>query len=184
MSRNRKNRKREKAPAAIVTASQRGGRLLRARFDAAQTTEDNRRHWSAADALSADSEASAEVRRTLRMRARYEVANNSYAKGLVQMLANDTIGTGPRLQMLSGDENFNDEVETAFIRWSDAVNLAAKLRTMRMSRCQDGEAFAVLATNPKVRHPVKLDLMLIEADRISGDLKWLDDDTSVDRSEE
>lgn len=154
--------------------------VVRARFDAAQTTRDNSKHWSAADHLSADMEAAPEVRRTLRMRARYEVANNSYAKGLVQMLANDTIGTGPRLQMLSGDENFNDEVETAFIRWSDAVNLAAKLRTMRMSRCQDGEAFAVLATNPKVRHPVKLDLMLIEADRISGDLKWVDDDTSVD----
>jgi lambda family phage portal protein len=154
--------------------------VVRARFDAAQTTRDNLKHWAAADHLSADEEARPEVRRTLRMRARYEVANNSYAKGLVQMLANDTIGTGPRLQMLSGDEDFNDEVETAFIRWSDAVNLAAKLRTMRMSRCQDGEAFAVLATNPKVRHPVKLDLMLIEADRISGDLKWLDDDTSVD----
>ena len=74
------------------------------------------------------------------------------------MLANDTIGTGPRLQMLSADETFNDAVETAFMRWSDAVRLAPKLRTMRMARCQDGEAFAVLATNPKIRHGVKLDL--------------------------
>ena len=155
-------------------------RIVQARFDAAQTSKDNARHWAAADHLSADMEAAPEVRRTLRMRSRYEVANNSYAKGLVQMLANDTIGTGPRLQMLSGDEGFNDEVESEFMRWADAVKLASKLRTMRMSRCQDGEAFAVLATNPKVRHQVKLDLMLIEADRISGDLKWLEDDTSVD----
>ncbi len=153
---------------------------VRARFDAAQTTRDNVKHWAMADHLSADMEAAPEVRRTLRMRSRYEVANNSYAKGLVQMLANDTIGTGPRLQMLSGDEEFNDEVENSFMRWADAVRLSAKLRTMRMSRCQDGEAFAVLATNPKVKNPVKLDLMLIEADRVSGDLKWLDDDTSVD----
>ena len=121
-----------------------------------------------------------EVRRTLRQRSRYEVSNNSYAKGLVQMLANDTIGTGPRLQMLSVDENFNDEVESAFSKWADAVHLPAKLRTMRMARCQDGEAFAVLATNPKVRHEVKLDLMLVEADRISGDLKWIEDDRSID----
>ena len=78
------------------------------------------------------------------------------------MLANDTIGTGPRLQMLSADETFNDAVETAFMRWSDAVRLAPKLRTMRMARCQDGEAFAVLATNPKIRHGVKLDLQLDE----------------------
>ena len=154
--------------------------LVRARFDAAQTTRDNWRHWSAADHLSADMEAAPEVRRTLRMRSRYEVANNSYARGLVQMLANDTIGTGPRLQMLSADETFNDAVETAFMRWSDAVRLAPKLRTMRMARCQDGEAFAVLATNPKIRHGVKLDLQLIEADRVSGELRWFEDDTSVD----
>ena len=154
--------------------------LVRARFDAAQTTRDNWRHWSAADHLSADMEAAPEVRRTLRMRSRYEVANNSYARGLVLMLANDTIGTGPRLQMLSADETFNDAVETAFMRWSDAVRLAPKLRTMRMARCQDGEAFAVLATNPKIRHGVKLDLQLIEADRVSGELRWFEDDTSVD----
>lgn len=154
--------------------------VVRGRFDAAQTTHDNARHWAAADHLSADMEASPEIRRTLRMRSRYEVANNSYAKGLVQMLANDTIGTGPRLQMLSGEEEFNDEIESAFARWAEAVRLPAKLRTMRMSRCQDGEAFAVLATNPKVRHEVKLDLMPVESDRISGDLVWLDDDTSVD----
>ena len=131
-------------------------KVVKARFDAAQTTTDNHRHWAAADHLSADMEASPEVRRTLRQRARYEVANNSYAKGLVQMLANDTIGTGPRLQMLSSSEDFNDEVETSFMHWADAVHLPSKLRTMRMARCQDGEAFAVLATNPKVRHPVKL----------------------------
>ena len=128
--------------------------LVRARFDAAQTTRDNWRHWSSADHLSADMEAAPEVRRTLRMRSRYEVANNSYARGLVQMLANDTIGTGPRLQMLSADETFNDAVEKAFMRWSDAVRLAPKLRTMRMARCQDGEAFAVLAEVPSRGHPV------------------------------
>ena len=155
-------------------------KVVKARFDAAQTTTDNHRHWAAADHLSADMEASPEVRRILRQRSRYEVSNNSYAKGLVQMLANDTIGTGPRLQMLSGDEKFNDEVETAFSKWADAVHLPAKLRTMRMARCQDGEAFGVLVTNPKVRHEVKLDLMLVEADRISGNLKWVEDDRSID----
>lgn len=96
------------------------------------------------------------------------------------MLANDTIGTGPRLQVLSENETFNDEVEQEFAQWAEAVKLAPKLRMMRISRCQDGEAFAVMATNPKVRHPVKMDVMLIEADRVSGELRWMDDDTSVD----
>lgn len=155
-------------------------RNVMARFDAAQTTKDNARHWAMADYLSADEEARPEVRRILRQRSRYEVANNSYAKGLVQMLANDTIGTGPRLQVLSENEMFNDEMEQEFALWSESVRLAHKLRMMRISRCQDGEAFAVLATNPKVRHPVKMDVMLIEADRVSGDLRWMEDDTSVD----
>ena len=42
--------------------------LVRARFDAAQTTPDNRKHWSNADALAADAAANPEVRRTLRIR--------------------------------------------------------------------------------------------------------------------
>ncbi|HOQ61908.1 MAG TPA: phage portal protein, partial [Vicinamibacterales bacterium] len=153
---------------------------VKARFDAAQTTKDNARHWSAADALSADGEASPEVRRTLRTRSRYEIANNSYARGLVQMLANDTIGTGPRLQMLTEDEAFNDDAEAAFAKWSEAVMLPQKLRTMRIARCQDGEAFAVLDTNPGIRDPVKLGLTLIEADRVSGEPRWQESDGEVD----
>lgn len=153
---------------------------IKARFDAAQTTRDNVKHWAMVDHLSADTEASPEVRRTLRLRSRYEIANNSYAKGLVQMLANDTIGTGPRLQLLAGDESFNDEVEQEFAKWADAVKLSAKLRTMRIARCQDGEAFAVMATNPKIRHPVKMDMVVLEADRVAGDLSWREDDTTVD----
>ena len=51
-----------------------------------------------------DAAASPAVRRTLRNRARYEVANNSYARGIVLTLANDSIGTGPRLQLLTGND--------------------------------------------------------------------------------
>jgi hypothetical protein len=81
--------------------------MLRARYDAAATTDDNRRHWANADGLSANAANSAEVRRILRNRARYEVANNSYARGIVLTLANDVIGTGPRLQLLTSDAEAN-----------------------------------------------------------------------------
>jgi len=37
--------------------------VLRAKFDSAQTTPDNRRYWANADHLSADAAALAEVRR-------------------------------------------------------------------------------------------------------------------------
>ncbi|MFN9436033.1 MAG: phage portal protein, partial [Planctomycetota bacterium] len=95
--------------------------LVRARYDAAVTNEDNRRHWANADGLSANSANSAEVRRILRNRSRYEVANNSYARGIVLTLANDTIGTGPRLQMLTEDAEANRRIERQFHLWSKAV---------------------------------------------------------------
>ena len=142
--------------------------VLRARYDAAQTTADNARHWAMADGLSADAAMSADVRRKLRDRARYEVANNSYAKGIVLTIANDTIGTGPRLQLLSDSDEVNHHVEGAFAEWSNAVDLPGKLRTIRMAKATDGEAFALLTENPMIDSPVKLDVQLLEADRVAS----------------
>jgi lambda family phage portal protein len=160
----RKDRKaRRPRPAAIPA-------VLRARYDAAQTTAENARHWAMADSLSADSAASADVRRKLRERARYEVANNSYAKGIVLTLANDCIGTGPRLQLLSDSADLNRRVEAAFAQWAKAVDLAGKLRTMRMAKSVDGESFAVLTANPMIDSPVMLDVQLVEADRVASPL--------------
>ncbi len=145
------------------------GRLLvvRGKYDAAQTTPENRRHWANADHLSADAAMGADVRRVLRSRARYEVANNSYAKGIVLTLANYVVGTGPRLQMLTEDAEANRLIEQEFMRWARAVSLAHKLRTMRIAQCESGECFGLLTSNPRIAAPVQLDLRLIEADQVS-----------------
>ena len=142
-------------------------RKVRARYDAAQTTPENRNHWLQADALSAAAAGNPTIRRTLRNRGRYEVANNSYARGIVLTLANYVVGTGPRLQMGATPPNANSVIETMFAKWSTAINLAAKLRTMRMAKAQDGEAFAQLFTNQNLNSDIKLDLRLIEADQVS-----------------
>jgi lambda family phage portal protein len=144
--------------------------LVVAKFDSAQTTADSRKHWANADGLSPNAAINPEVRRVLRNRARYEVANNSYAKGIVLTLANDTIGTGPRLQMLTGDAEANARIEDAFEQWSRAVDLPGKLRTMRMARAETGEAFALLVNNPGVLSQVSLDVKLIEADQVCSPL--------------
>jgi capsid protein len=157
--------------------------VIRARFDAAQTTAENARHWAMADGLSADAAGSADVRKRLRERSRYEVANNSYAKGIALTLANDCVGTGPRLQMLLGDDAANRKVETAFALWCQAVGLAEKLRTMRLAKVTDGEAFALLTGNPLLDSPVQIDLQLIEADRVASPLGLvgsLGEDVGVD----
>ena len=140
---------------------------IRAKYDAAQTNADNSNHWAQADSLSADSSNSATVRATVRNRSRYEVANNSYARGIVNSIADITIGTGPRLQMLTEHDGTNNEIEAEWQQWASEVRLAEKLRTHRMARAQDGEAFSYFTTNPKIRHAVKLDLRQIEADQVT-----------------
>jgi capsid protein len=107
------------------------------------------------------------VRRILRNRARYEVANNSYARGIVLTLANDVVGTGPRLQMRRSDAERIAGSKSRSCAWAKAVNLAEKLRTMRMARATDGEAFAILTSNPRFATSIQLDLRLVEADQVA-----------------
>jgi lambda family phage portal protein len=144
-----------------------------ASYDVARTTDDNKRHWAAADSLSARSANSSEVRQTLRDRARYEAANNSYCRGIVQTLANDLIGTGPRPQVQTGNADADRKIEKAFAAWSKAVRLAQKLRTMRQARAVDGEAFAMFTTNRRLRTPAQLDLKLVEAEQVASPLSQL-----------
>jgi len=156
-------RRKRAAPLQLL-----GQTPIRGKFDSAQTTDANRRHWAMADGLDPDKAASPSVRKILRDRARYEVANNTYGRGIVLTLANDVIGNGPRLQMLTDDEEVNSKLEREFAVWAKATDLAAKLRTMRMARAQDGEAFALLFSNPALASAVKMDLKLIEADQVAA----------------
>ena len=105
------------------------------------------------------------VRQKLRNRSRYETANNSYAKGIVLTLANDSIGNGPRLQMLTGNPDLNTNIENEWDRWSKRTNLAAKLRTLRQARATDGEVFVQMFSNAST-FPITLDFRLIEADQV------------------
>ena len=62
-------------------------------------------------------------------------------------LANDVIGTGPRLQMLAdgstglaaGSAEGNRTIEAEFARWAKVVGLPEKLRTMRQARGLTGK---------------------------------------------
>lgn len=166
--RHRAHRERVSTLERRLQAQIREARQIRARYDAAQTTGENRKHWAQADSLSANAAASPEVRRTLRNRARYEVANNSYALGIALTLANDCVGTGPRIQILGPSKAQNDLVEDLFSDWAEAIDLAGKLRTARIAKVQDGEAFAILTNNPMILSEVKLDVRLVEADQITS----------------
>jgi capsid protein len=141
---------------------------LRARYDAAKTDDDNRRHWANADGFSAAAANSAHVRRTLRNRSRYEYDNGAYCNGIVRTRADDMVGAGgPRLQLLDAAEDLGAWVEAFWSAWSRASRFAEKLHTLDQARCRDGEAFALFVTNPRLNFPVQFDVLPVEADRIA-----------------
>jgi lambda family phage portal protein len=139
--------------------------VTRARFEAAERGDDYK-HWSGADAFSADAALSPEKRRVMRNRARYERANNSYLAGISATLASDLIGTGPRLQLDIGDVDAARDVERQFYDWGTLIDLPHKLRTMREALVTDGEAFGLMISNPRLPG-VQLDVRLVEAEMVA-----------------
>jgi len=150
-------------------------RRLAGRYDASMTTDNNRKHWINADSLSANAANSADIRQKLRDRSRYEVANNSYASGIVRTLVGDIVGTGPRLQLETGDDKLNEEIESLWRKWSASRRLPEKLRTLRRARCVDGEGFGVFVNRDVVRNEPALDLKLYECDQVSHGTQTCDE---------
>jgi len=168
----------QRAPVSVAAPSR---RALHAGFDAAsQNSPDNARHWANTDSLSPNAAASDAVRQRLRDRARYEAKNNSYCRGMVTTLANDTIGSGPRLQLRNRLEPTNAKIEEAWRRWAKQVKLAEKLRQIRVAYAIDGEALAITVTNPRLS-PATLDLRLLECDYLRSPLgSFRNEDQHVD----
>lgn len=163
---------------------------LAARYESAQTTHDNEPLWRYTDYLSAKAANSFQVRRTLKIRSRYEADNNSYFRGIINTLANDLIGSGPRLQCRLADGNANRIIQTRWHNWARAIRLANKLRTMVKAKVQDGEGFGLLVNNQNLKHTVggdldvadavQLDVAVIESDQVTTpdpgflDFFWVD----------
>lgn len=152
-----------------------------ARYDAAQTNSDNSEHWMMADNLSAPASLSPFVRRRIRSRARYEVANNPYARGIVSTYVNDVVGVGPRLQMQTQDSGLNSAVEAAWAEWWRAIGGTRRLATAVQARLVDGEVGVLSLASDKFAPG--LDLLPIEADRIArhplGDI-WSDEHDGIE----
>lgn len=141
---------------------------LSAKYDSAQTTTENSRHWANADGLAANAAANPAARAKIRNRARYECfESNCYGLGIVLTAAQELIGTGPRLQLQTVNAQANRFVEKLWSEWSRCTRLAAKLVTMTLAKLVEGEGLAVKITNRGLAHPVKLDLRLRESDRLA-----------------
>lgn len=149
-----------------LMAAKKSHPAVKARYDAAQTFDESKNHWVDADALDADSSHSKSVRATLVQRSRFEIANNGYSDGIAQTYATDLVGgVGPKLRMRTTSNRFNQMVEKEWQRWAKAVKFRRKLWCMAHAKHADGEGIGVLRTNPGVKHPVKLDVVLYETEQ-------------------
>jgi len=145
---------------------------LNARYDAAQTTATNERHWNNADYLDPHAANNPAARRNLRSRSRYEVIeNNPYLKGMVLTLANDFVGSGPRLEIT--DPAYTEEqkarIQILYASWAKKIKMRNKLWRMRIAKCVDGEAFGIEINNKRIKHPVQVDWKLVEGDQCTSD---------------
>ena len=139
---------------------------LKASYDAARTSDEFKNYWANADRFDADSAHTKDVRHTLISRSRYEIGSNGYSDGIAQTYANHLIGIGPTLRMQSGSEGFNRMVELTWFLWSKATGLRRKLWCMAHAKHSDGETFGVIRRNPRVKHPIPLDVRLYEAEQV------------------
>jgi lambda family phage portal protein len=162
--------------------------MVNAKFDLAQTTADNRKHWAAADGLSARAAMSAAVRRVVRIRSRYEAENNSWYAGILRTGVNHIVGNGPRLQLLTASPEANARIEKAWRQWATKIDLADMLRTGCEAYWRDGEVFVMRADRPQ-NWPLTLDIRTIESDQVANPWAssvyndpFIDDGIRFDRS--
>ena len=140
---------------------------IRAGYDNAKTTDENRRNWQAVDYFSAKAANSYSVRRTLRTRSRHEVANNPFLFGITNSNADDLIDSGPTLQLLTPNKAYNRAVEASWRAWCQEVEYAEKLRTCKLAKGVDGEGFLIFKTVKDLAHPVKMYPCDVEADQVT-----------------
>lgn len=142
-------------------------------YDAARSGTDLDNHWAFADSLDADQANNKTVRHTLMKRSRYEQGSNGYYDGIINTHCNMLVGVGPNLRMLTGNRAFNQLVEREFYAWAQKVQLRRKLWAMAHAKTGDGEAFAVLVTNPAL-DGVQLDVLPIEAEQCQSAYNGVD----------
>lgn len=161
---------RQRDSAHALAARQQRGRPapVEARFDAATASPEFDNYWAAADHLDADSAHSPAVRRRLVSRSRYEVANNGYADGAIQTYCNYLIGSGPTLRLMTGSKRLDSQVPIEFWKWAKAARFRRQLWCLAHAKLQDGEGIALARINPRIRHPVQLDVVPIETEQCAS----------------
>ena len=146
---------------------------VRARFDNARHTPDTASLFRNVDSLAITTALSPAVRKTVRDRARYVVANCPYAKSMLDTFVTHVVGPWASVSFPRGGigEALRDKVAEAFDAWAMATDFWEKVRTLLRAKVTDGEAFALLVTDRgavTADNPVTLNVRPIECDRVES----------------
>tara|TARA_R100000808_G_scaffold25080_1_gene61481 strand:+ start:885 stop:2378 length:1494 start_codon:yes stop_codon:yes gene_type:complete len=151
-------------------------------FEAAKETRHNAKYWSNAGNQDPDSTVERDLVK-LRNRARHVTRNSSYAKGMMETLAQDVVGVGPTLNV-DTETSADMEIETDFRTWSRSCDiqgrqdLASLLQGAVRGLVETGEALFVLGRGDSAGGST-LKIQAVEPDRLAS--PWeLYNDPSVD----
>ncbi len=169
----------------MIRKSRKSRGLMRS-YDAAATSRHNQNHWLYATGGDADAVIAPDLA-TLRNRARYEIENNSFAKGIVEGFGDDIVRIGPTLEYI-------EEIEQKFSLWMEHCDMGGKLHFAEGLK-QDvsqwlgsGESLTNLGGSLRgldMRHVTRIDgvgvkmpglqLLRFEADRLATPMKFTGD---------
>lgn len=149
-----------------VSRQQRISQAIRASFDAA--SNDAQLDKLFAEATNENAFASPGLRDKLRTRVRYEVTNNPYLRGMLKGQANDIVGRGPSVQFDDDNQEIVNQAEIDFQQWANDIEFAEKLRLLVECWKRDGEALAILTEWDNSPNAVKVDLVVLEIEMLTG----------------
>jgi capsid protein len=144
---------------------------IRASYDASKSTDYNQAYWANADGKSPDAANSAQVRKRLRARSRYEVIeNNPYLKGALLTMANDFVGSGPTLKVTDArlTKAEKDQIQLLYLDWFKEVKLRQKYWQLRVDRVTSGEGCGLHVNRLANESESKLFIRPFECDHIAS----------------
>lgn len=154
---------------------------FRAAYVAANNNRHREKHWADAAATDADTDLSSDLK-TIRNRARLETRNNSYARGIAKIGANFIVGDGPRIQMKTENEEFNERFEQDFSAWSLVADASGRMSLADMLNLGEsqlypcGEYFMLTSNGRNRITDIDLRYRMIEPDRVKTPDQFTNDD--------
>ena len=86
----------------------------------------------------------------------HEDQQNPYYKNLLDVVAQDSVGSMPIIIGQSPDNDANDSVEDRWIEWGAENSVGSSLRQLRRGACRTGVGIGIPYTQENSQHPVRL----------------------------